>query len=363
MMAPSQWGTAGGCGLIGTSFCWQRREVCDMTLATNVKTDLQIVRTCLKELALLDRLRDLERPQPAYAFAFIALSWAIIFASWLLVVHCSLHLLPLALLLFATGQRFLGNNLHDASHGNLSRRGNATLGRLLLAPPMFEDFRRYTKLHMEHHQFLGDGKLDPDFLPVPPGCGESALKVYLKVLATPKRWRASVVADLLELTLRQKMTIALWWLALVAILALAAGPVAALWFGVLWMTARATTYHALKTFTELADHGGLPAGGILSSTRNSPCNLLSLFLHPRYDNFHLTHHLAPGVPMANLLKAHAILLSAPPYRDGHQCDSYFLGPRSVVHSWVAAQSGFKTLGEVPLSPGTSKRNSALVPRS
>jgi fatty acid desaturase len=332
-------------------------------ITTNINADILLVRNTLRGLALLQRLRALERPRPVYYLALLVFWLAAILGAWLLVIHGSLALLPLALLLFASGQRFLGNSLHDASHGNLGLRCNDLLGSWLLAPLMFENLRHYTKLHMEHHRFLGDSKKDPDYLSLPTGCSASACKVYLKVLLSPRRWRDSVLADLPNLSLPQRVAIVGWWAGFHTVLALLDGPSAALWFGGLWLASRSMTYHALKTFTELADHGGLPVGTILSRTRNSPDNFLSLLLHPHHDNFHLTHHLAPGIPMINLRKAHHILLNVPAYRDGHQCDSYFWGHRSVIQSWVAYQSAQHDLHQLAVAhpSGTDDNRQTQAP--
>ena len=127
----------------------------------------------------------------------------------------------------------------------------------------------------------------------------------------------------------------MWWALLLGALALAAGPAGALVFAVLWIVARMTVFHGITVFREISDHVGLQPGSVLGFTRNSPHKpVLSFFLHPHENNYHLTHHLAPTVPCHRLRAAHKIFMQVPEYAAAHQCDSYFSGRRSVIACWV-----------------------------
>ncbi|MBM7116957.1 fatty acid desaturase family protein [Archangium primigenium] len=286
------------------------------------------------------RLLELQRPRPVISLAYIATAWLGLGLSWGLVEGAGLALLPVALLLTASAQRLLNNSLHDAAHGNILR-GGETLFQVLLAAPMFEDFQRYRALHLRHHARLHTPEEDPDHLslPVRPGDGEtgpSAARVYLRALGSARLWKSHCLGELPALGWRGRGRVLLWWAGVLGVLAGVAGPGAALRFAGLWLLARATTYHALKVFTELADHSGLEVGTVLSYTRNAPRNALGLLLHPFGDNYHLTHHLAPRVPMPNLHATHQLMWHVPEYRAGHHCDGYFLGHYPVTRSWLRA---------------------------
>ncbi len=285
------------------------------------------------------RLLQLQRPRPVLSLAYVATAWLVLGLSWGLAGE-GLALWPVALLLTASAQRLLNNSLHDAAHGNILR-GGETLFQVLLAAPMFEDFQRYRALHLRHHARLHTPEEDPDHLPLPvrPGDGEagpSAARVYLRALCSARLWKSHCLGELPALGWRARGRVLLWWGSVGGMLAVVAGPGPALRFVGLWMLARATTYHALKVFTELADHSGLEVGTVLSYTRNAPRNALGLLLHPFGDNYHLTHHLAPRVPMPNLHATHLLMWHVPEYRAGHHCDGYFLGRYPVTHSWLRA---------------------------
>jgi fatty acid desaturase len=296
-----------------------------------------------------ERFLQLQRPRTAVSLSYIATAWLGLLLTWALMTREPLLLLPVALLLMASLQRLLGNNLHDASHGNILRDGEA-LFEVLLAAPMFENFRHYRALHLKHHAYLHESRNDPDHLPIPfrPEDGEegpSALKVYLRTLCSWRAWKGNFLGELPALGWSARARIALWWAVVLGGLAAVAGPGRALAFAGLWLASRATTYHALKVFTELADHSGLEVGSVLSYTRNSPRNALSLLIHPYGDNYHLTHHLAPRVPMPNLHATHLLLWGVPAYRVGYHCDGYLFGRYPVMRSWLRAWRESRGLDE------------------
>ncbi len=60
----------------------------------------------------------------------------------------------------------------------------------------------------------------------------------------------------------------------------------------------------------------------------------------------MVHHLAPSVPFYNLDKARVILKGWHKYDNAEQCDTYFMGPKSVVRSWgrsTAYEPAFEAL--------------------
>ncbi|WP_338864392.1 fatty acid desaturase family protein [Myxococcus stipitatus] len=290
-----------------------------------------------------DALEELQSAKPVRALLEIGETWALIFGAWALCMYVSWLGLPLALLIIGSRQRALGNRLHDAAHGNifLGRSLNQRVGALLCGLPLFEDFELYRVDHLKHHAFLGHPEKDPDYLSVPSreGRRHTAWSLYVFYVRDARLWRASLFATLLRAPAAHRWRVALWWAVLLGALALLAGAWGALSFALLWLVSKMTVYHLIKIFAEISDHIGLPPGTVLGYTRNHPSNVLSFFLHPHQDNYHVTHHLFPRVPLVNLSRMHQLLLPAPAYAHAHHCESYFWGPRSLVKSWLHFQAG------------------------
>jgi fatty acid desaturase len=236
--------------------------------------------------------------------------------------------------------RSLENLLHDASHGNVlpSRRGNRLLAQTLLAPILLDDLDAYRRAHLGHHFFLGSRR-DPELLRVPrPRPGDTPWRAIRRVyLPTVLSWaflRSSLAGRLPTLPGAARLRCLAWWTTGLAGLGLLGGPAFALGCAGFWFGTRITAYHLLKAFTEICDHALLDTDSILSFTRTMPARgVLRAFLHPNNDNYHLAHHLFPGVPMCNLGRLHEVLLELPEYAASRRYEAYFLGPGSVFASW------------------------------
>jgi fatty acid desaturase len=278
------------------------------------------------------RMLDLQRPRPTSAMYQMVHSWSIIAASTYAALRWG-WTIPFAVIAIASRQRALGNVLHDASHGNLWRRPGR-FARIFIAAPLFEDFEGYRRRHLRHHAYLGDKERDPDYYDLPRE--PTAWRVYRHLFLSWSFWLSSAFGEMKNLRRAPWASVLAYWGGLVAVLGVAIGPRRAVLSLGLWFLARGTAYHAIRAFTELADHVGLARGTILSFTRSSPGNMLSLIFHPHNDSYHLAHHLYPRVPLASLGEAHQLLLGVPDYAAGHICDGYFFGRYSVARSLVAA---------------------------
>jgi fatty acid desaturase len=291
----------------------------------------------LRRLGLVDRLRDLQGPVAIRSAGALAFDWGCILVAWALVVRVSPWLAPLAILLIGSRQRALGNLLHDAGHKILFSRPerNDCLANLFLGYPLFSPVGGYRDQHGKHHTHLGLEELDPDLIHSEEDLKGSAFQLFLKHAFDPGMFRSNVVGHLFSLPAGQKLRIALWWGVFLGVLGLASGPAGALTFAGLWMLSRVTLFHAITTFREISDHVGMEPGSVLGFTRNSPRQpILSFWLHPHQNNYHLTHHLAPRVPFHRLHLAHEILMAVPDYAQAHHCDAYFSGRKSVIACWV-----------------------------
>ena len=122
---------------------------------------------------------------------------------------------------------------------------------------------------------------------------------------------------------------------MLALISLLSSAQDALLFFVLWVTAKATVFHAITAFREISDHVGLTPGSLIGFSRNHPfSSVLGEVFHPHHNGYHLLHHLTPAMPFHALPRAHALLMQWPPYAAGEHCDSYFQGPTAAVRSWV-----------------------------
>lgn len=271
----------------------------------------------------------------------IMLDWMIIgFAVWA-TCRTGGWTLPLAAIVIGNRQRALGNLLHEASHQNLSPHHsvNDTIGRLLLAAPLFNSLVLYRRLHARHHSWLGDPAHDPDFIVCAVRDGDRWFHVYARVLLTRSTWVGSLLGHLAakRLTLRQWLAIVLWWSACESLIVILLGTHTACLFFVLWMIARGTVFHAITTFREMTDHHGLNRGGIFPHTREIPTHgILSILLHPHHNGYHLTHHLFPHIPYHQLPRVHALLTRNSMFRQRAViCRSYLNGEHAGINGWGA----------------------------
>lgn len=305
--------------------------------------DVRGVYAELRRRDLLEPLRKLQRPSAFRSLAAMGFDWLCIFAAWAAVLWAPWKLapltLPLAVLLVGARQRALGNLLHEAGHKMLcgSRRFNDRLANLAVGIPSFSPVRCYRSNHLKHHSYLGIAESDPDFIHAEEDLQGTAWTLFARHFFDRGMFLTNLLGNWGSLQARERVAAAAWWGLLLGALALAAGPAGALVFAGLWAVSRATVFHAITVFREISDHVGLEPGSVLGFTRNSPHQpVLSFFLHPHGNNYHLTHHLAPTVPFYRLHQAHEIFMQVPEYAAAHQCDSYFSGHRSVVACWLRA---------------------------
>jgi fatty acid desaturase len=240
-----------------------------------------------------------------------------------------------AIIVVGNRQRALVVLVHDASHYTFhpSRRLNDLLAQQLLCLPMFISLAHYRALHVKHHRHLGQPRLDTDYLHSDEVLTRPWLRTYLAHFLDPSSVRSAAIGMLAKMKWRERLHVALWWVTILAALALCIGGVGAFTFCAIWFAARFTVYHATISFVIISDHVGLVPGSILSFTRNHPRGPMSWIMHPHGNGWHLTHHLLPALPFYSLHSAHKVLLGWPAYARGEHCASYFFGIDSVIRSW------------------------------
>ena len=294
-----------------------------------------------KERLALIRLKKSSAIKSLLAFG---IDWLLISTSVVVVAKFSLAFLPLSLLIIGSRQRALSNLIHDASHRNLfpQNRLNDWITNFFAAFPMLESVRFYRNSHMLHHRHLGSGTLDPDSAShLRYGYHDlnlhkkNAFQLYLKLILNRKSLKDSFFGNIFSLSLEEKLFVLLEWLMALALISILFEINLAITYFLLWNLSRATTYHAIRIFSEFLDHTGLRPDSILEFTRTLPhSGMWSFLFHPHEDTYHLAHHLIPKVPHYHLKKAHDILLNQPIYQNAHHCDGYFTGNHSALNCWI-----------------------------
>lgn len=293
------------------------------------------------EPALFARIQRLAVRSQAKTVFWITALWAYIFSLIALLrllvsnetAWCLLPALPL-LLLLAGAQHAMLVLMHDAAHGRLfrNRRINDAVSNLFLSWPLLVSTESYRRAHMAHHKHLNTAD-DPDY----------RRKAGLKIWTFPKSrkaWAGCIALHVLgvgtwdlikQLTNGQNARQSTerhpseknaahyakaaargtYYVAVISlVLLLVDASVLALWFlAAFWMLP------TLLYIRSVAEHFGLSMKDELSSSRNvHACWLTRLTLAPFNVNFHLDHHLFPGVPWHRLPELHALLGNVPAYR-------------------------------------------------
>lgn len=276
------------------------------------------------------------RPDNFTGFCYIAKDYLVIILAGILTTRVSWALYPLALLFIGAHQRSLTTIAHDAAHRTLARNKwlNYALGILFAAYPLFQRHWAYRISHVyRHHRFLGDPRNDPDLqffleagvydvcpprqyfwrIVLRPILGGASVN-YLKYVWS-NRFAVGATADGSERTalLVDKVGFALFWITVVGV-AVALGHLQELLL--FWVVPYLTTFQILGWFIELAEHSPMCETERVDAllTRNRKGNVLErLFFGQNLDEYHLEHHLSPGVPFWRLREAQRIRLQDPRY--------------------------------------------------
>ncbi|WP_161471006.1 fatty acid desaturase family protein [Tropicimonas marinistellae] len=234
--------------------------------------------------------------------------------SWLTV----LAMVSLAFFI-GTRLRGLNNIVHECSHSTFSahKADNVVLGKLCSAI-LTGCFRQYKDDHLSHHAHLGDYEHDHEFAAIE--------KFRLHEPLTPMKTLKLALAPLLGQHLRMysginmsgddgKFFFALKIGLLLAIMAFSiVAPLTSLFFVVIPLF---YVFPTLNFWTDCLDHAGLVGSDDeLTASRNilAPTPIRLLFF-PRYDCYHLVHHLFPQVPASHLKSVHDELCEEPAYRN------------------------------------------------
>ncbi len=252
----------------------------------------------LKELHTLDRKWNW----------VVALHYGI----WLAAAWFSINVesIPLSILGYLIGGLSLSTLsvlAHEASHNLFTR--NQKIDRwigFIVGTPILFSAAGYRVMHPLHHKYVREAG-DPDNL-------ENITKssfwlrwlyifvfffaVYLYLVMVP-------VNAIIRAPRREKILVLIEWLAMMAIIAIGWIFLPSHWMVEGWLFPLIVAGQ-VANIRGIAEHGMTTSGNELTDTRTVTTHPVLSFLMCNI-NYHLEHHLYPGIPWYNLPKAHRIL--------------------------------------------------------
>ena len=288
-------------------------------------------------LSAADRERLLKRSN-VWAWWLVGSNWLAIMALLLLAGwYPNILTLMLVWVLLPGRQLGLSVLMHEAGHGTLfaTRSLNHWVGQWLCALPTLNDLPSYAAGHLNHHRLAGTPE-DPD------------LPNYRAYPVDHRSFRRKVIRDLTGQTGAKLVAGAVKgglshfsveaapadpWLLLkqVMVQVALAGVLMALgigWTWWLWAATFMTSYMLVIRLRQIAEHAAVPDANDLDPRLNTRTVTAPLWqrwlLAPNGVNYHLEHHLLPGVPCYRLQTFRARLIEngwldqAPIFNSYHQ---------------------------------------------
>jgi len=288
-------------------------------------------------LSAADRERLLKRSN-VWAWWLVGSNWLAIMALLLLAGwYPNILTLMLVWVLLPGRQLGLSVLMHEAGHGTLfaTRSLNHWVGQWLCALPTLNDLPSYAAGHLNHHRLAGTPE-DPD------------LPNYRAYPVDHRSFRRKVIRDLTGQTGAKLVAGAVKgglshfsveaapadpWLLLkqVMVQVAPAGVLMALgigWTWWLWAATFMTSYMLVIRLRQIAEHAAVPDANDPDPRLNTRTVTAPLWqrwlLAPNGVNYHLEHHLLPGVPCYRLQTFRARLIEngwldqAPIFNSYHQ---------------------------------------------
>lgn len=281
-------------------------------------------------------LKELYVLQPAYSFMAIIANWiGINLSIWLSELYWNFPLYILVVFWIGTRQHALAILMHEAAHYRIAtnKKLNDVIGECLLAWPLTITLFGYRKTHAAHHRHLNTEN-DPDWtqdsqrseFKFPKTLREImqiALKYCIGFYAVKEMTNVSGYNERVPL----HITLPRFF---VYFMVVASSIYFHFWWGLIlyWIVPLMTSLLLLLYVRAVADHhAGLANDHIFNKTRTTVVTWWeSLLIAPHNVNFHIEHHMFPGVPFYKLPKLHALLLDMPAYRENaHITVGFFKG--------------------------------------
>lgn len=302
----------------------------------------------VSEMFSREEIRELTRRSNWRGWLALLSIWSGIAASFIVLAVWP-HPLTLILALIVLGGRQLGCAIlmHEGSHGTLfaNKRLSRFVSDWFAGKLVWTDQARYRVHHGKHHRYTGTERdVDRSLVANLPTTRRGLYRKFLRDLLGLTGLKRLVGLFLMDMGLL-KWTVATdthrlprrrlgehlrslvrnaWgvWL-MNAALALVLWLCGQLWLYGVWVLAYLTTFSLFLRIRSLAEHACLEQSpDMLRNTRTTRAGWLArLTVAPLSVNYHLEHHLMPGVPYYRLAAMHRLLVErgftprAPGYLD------------------------------------------------
>jgi fatty acid desaturase len=307
--------------------------------ATVVARSAKMGDSCLREIPRLltkEEIRDLSRIDSVKFTAAAVLEYSLIAAAlWISQTWWNPLIYVLAVIVIGSRINGLGGLMHDAAHyrAYTNRSLNDFVGELL-ALPTSASMAGYRNTHFAHHRELNSEK-DPDW----------QRNVGLKEFEFPAP-RTSVLMHFMQYLSGLKIAAALGGFhknkdtrdipaavaraRLVFFAGLIAASIALGFWKLLllyWIVPLLTVFLAIRYLRNVAEHYAVEHEHVLNESRTVLAPVWELWLIAPWGlNYHLEHHLFPGVPCFRLGELHRMLMTREPYPEiAHITHGYFSG--------------------------------------
>jgi fatty acid desaturase len=309
--------------------------------------------TCAREIPRLltkEEIRDLSQIDSVKFTAAAALEFSLIAAAvWISEIWWNPIVYVLAVIVIGSRINGLGGLMHDAAHyrGYSNRALNDFVGEIL-ALPTSASMAGYRNTHFAHHRELNSEK-DPDWrrnlglseyeFPAPPG---RVLKHVLQYLSGLKSGTAVLgfhknkeTRDIAAAVARAR----LFFFAALLVCSIVLG----FWklLVLYWIVPLLTVFLAIRYIRSIAEHYAVEHENVLNESRTVLAPFWELWLIAPWGlNYHLEHHLFPGVPCFRLAELHRLLMTRDPYPQiAHVTHGYFSG---LLRDCASARPGEAT---------------------
>jgi fatty acid desaturase len=306
--------------------------------------------SCIQDIPRLlskEEIRDLSRIDSVKFTAVAVLEVGLIaVAVWVSETWFNPLTYVLAVLVVGSRINGLGALIHDAAHyrGYANRALNDFVGELL-ALPTSASMAGYRNSHFAHHRELNSDK-DPDWqrnvglaefeFPAPPASMIMRVLQYLFGLKTGSALfgfhKNKETRDVAAAVTRAR----LFFFATLLIASIVLG----FWKLLLlyWIVPLLTVFLALRYIRNVAEHYAVEHENVLNESRTVIAPFWELWLIAPWGlNYHLEHHLFPGVPCFRLGELHRLLMTRDPYpKIAHVTRGYFTG---LLRDCASVRSG------------------------
>jgi fatty acid desaturase len=271
-----------------------------------------------------DEIRQLKLKSNLAGATTLVVTWLMISGCFALIAQWPNPLTILfAWIVIAGRQLGLAVITHDAAHQSLFRTPtlNRLAGNWLSGAMVLTDMDSYFAVHQVHHRCAGSAD-DPDLM---------NYKSY--AVSKASLWR-KVIRDLTGQTGVKALkfvfsqNIKLWWrgavanLALFTVLTLAGYPL----LYVLWIACYLTSYMLISRLRQAAEHAVVPQLDDADPRMHTRTTIARwwerLILAPNYVNYHLEHHLLPGIAPHQYPKMHRLLKNRGFYENADVAPGY-----------------------------------------